>query len=720
MLKKEDIDRFRFFLAYSRPYLQSFFILFFVDTLISLALISPPLILNVLIDYALPYQDFRMLVVLGSLALGLSASFQVLSGLREYLMVIVGQAVFSALSNDFYAKIHRLKLSYLKKNPAGELIYRLTQDLSSIQSMIMTFLPQLIGNAFRLLFIFFVCFRLNSAVTGLVLVMMPIMMWQTYFFSQRFKSYQHETQRVSESIFNMLSDRLGNIRLVKLFHQWRKELNLFFIQLNQFFETERKVKRLTVFQNFFSGFFNRSVLLSIALVLGYQTIKGDLSIGQAIAFVSYFPLLQKSIYVFFSMYTRFVTAQVSFSRVCSVLNEEEEPRFEEVSRLRSVSSGDIQFKKVTFSYDQTKKVLDGLSFQVKHGETVAIVGPSGIGKSSIIDLILGFYSPDSGEVLIDQNSIEKFSKSELRHAIGLIERESHLINGTVMENLTYGLDKEIPIQTIIQYAKQAAAHAFISSLSNGYDTPIGPGGRFLSSGQRQRITIAQSLLKNPKILIIDEGTSALDADSENQILNALKELHGQKTILLVAHRLTSVRHVDRVIVLGEQGRILEIGTPNELMEKQGEFYRLYTLQLGGFSQFMSQFEFLFKSAKAYSKPLVLAGIQVNNFKSISSILDNLEMDDFIEEFSTIVTLCLNKNVFSAYEKNGRIWVLFPDSDLNVIQMEMNRLTTYLSSIHFNTVPNKTLDFSSHCLNCVGAKSVKTILQTVTERLSYAT
>jgi ABC-type multidrug transport system fused ATPase/permease subunit len=702
---KNNLKLFLRFSKISLPYWDKILLSFIVENCVYLIILLPPLILRVLFDYAYPYRDLKILVIFSLIPFVLAILINFLQVLRSFLDLYVNQGFFKTFYATLYSKIQRLPMSFFQTHQVGDLLYRMTDDLQVIENTVLTIVPKLSGSIFKLVFILALCFSINIPLTLLALAGVPLHFFQTHFFANKLKIINKENQEKNAMIFDMLEERLANIKLVKLFHKCTVEVKQLLKQISVLFVIERKAKLTLASHNLFSTIINRSWILLLGLYTGYCIINGKLTLGEVVAISSYFAILQSPFDTISALYRRFVTSQISFKRISDILDHPVEYSEEDSDGEDIMLNGNITFDKVGFGYKEKKKILNNISFEVKQGTSLAIVGRSGIGKSSIIDLIMKFYSLTEGQILLDNTNINDIKISSLRNQIALISQDTCLFSGTVKENIIFGYEGACTEDDIIDIAKQADAHSFIMSLPQGYATDVGVRGSRLSTGERQRIAIARALLRKPKIIIFDEATSSLDSQSEKQVQKSLEQFKNKTTIIFITHRLSSIQNFDNVIVIGNDGKIAEKGSVPELMEEKGLFYKLYELQLGGFQRFINHLNFLLKSLKHNNRPVSVALFSIANFDQLLEDIEEMHLERFIDDIGIILSLLLRDIDHCSYHSKGIFWISFPETSVIDAENNCNKLKEYIQKISFKDLPDKKLDVNWQVTECLNKDTI---------------
>lgn len=562
--------------ALSKPYRKRFYGATVVILLASGVWLSVPMGVRELLDAV--FEDANA-GLLNMLAIGLFALFilqALLSFSGNYWMEWVGERVVTDLRGNVYAHLHTLGFRFFADRRLGEITSRLTNDVGSIRSALTTSMPQLFTISFSLIGSVSLMVLLNWRLSGVIFATVPVVTIATRYFGQKIRKLSRNIQDELADSTAVAEDALGAVRLVKAFVREDFEVGRYVDSIEQLFSTARRKVVLT--QVFYAGvgLMFMSTLVVIFWFGGKEVLEGRLTAGDLIAFIFYAMNISRSISQTSRLYTAVNSAAGASERIFELLDEVPEIQDREGAKALQNVEGEIAFKNLVFGYDDEIKVLDGISFDVHAGETVALVGPSGAGKTTLLNLIPRFYDPVEGSITVDGNDIRDVKFKSLREHMSIVPQDVHLFGTTIKENIRYG-KLDATDEEIIQAAKDANAHEFIEKIPKTYDAEIGEKGVKLSGGQRQRIAIARAILKNPAILLLDEATSSLDSESEAQVQEALYRLMKNRTTFVIAHRLSTVQHANRILVL-DDGRIAESGTHQELLAKQGLYHHLYNLQ----------------------------------------------------------------------------------------------------------------------------------------------
>ncbi|MCK4760298.1 MAG: ABC transporter ATP-binding protein, partial [Candidatus Aminicenantes bacterium] len=496
--------------------------------------------------------------------------------LSSFFMKSIGHKVVKKMRDDLFERLIYQSSDYFDYKPTGELMSRLTSDVDKIQQAVSGSMGDIILSAFMLLALLVKIFITDWQLALLSLVITPMAVIPLILFSHQLKKKGMLGQKKMARIYNLLHETITGNKIVKAFTMEKFEIKKFFQATFSHFKINLKLALVGSFSSPFMEFVG-GILGAFILVLGSSRIsRGYMTPGDFSSFIM-------AIFMMYTPIKRLSRANNTLQQGLACYERIEEilqsvPQIEEHPRAYPLPpvKGNVKFENVSFSYNDMMPVLQDVSFEVKPNERVALVGLSGAGKTTIVNLLSRFYDPTSGRITLDGIDIREVSLSSLRSQIGLVTQELILFNDTVRNNIAYGLE-EMPLDRIENAARLAEAHDFITKLPRKYDSNIGEGGALLSSGQRQRLAIARALLKDPPILILDEATSALDAESEKLIQVALANVMKDRTTFVIAHRLSTVRSADRILVV-DKGGIAEIGTHEELCRENGIYKKLYDLQ----------------------------------------------------------------------------------------------------------------------------------------------
>ncbi len=498
------------------------------------------------------------------------------SYVEKYLTTSVGQWVMHDLRRALYNHIQWLSLAEHDKARTGDLITRVTSDIEAIQDFISSALLGMLVNGMTLVGMIGVMFYINWRFTLIALLIAPALFLVVYSFTRRIKKASRAVRKKQSELVSVVQEVLTSIRVVKAFAREDYEQQRFESQSLESVETALRARNIKAK---LSPFVEVLVAAGTCLVLGYGArlaLAGQLSAGVLIVFLLYLGKMYKPMRELSKMADTVSKAVVGYERIQEVLEIESRVRDQPRARRAPRFKGKIEFDHVSFSYDGGQPVLKDISFRIEPGQVVAIVGPTGTGKTTIISLISRFYDPRSGQVKIDGTDIRRYTQKSLREQISFVLQETLLFRAPVWQNIAYG-KPDAPREQIIRAAQLANAHEFIEKMPEGYDTMVGERGVTLSGGERQRIAIARAIIRNTPILILDEPTSGLDAASEQVVIEALSRLMEGKTSVVIAHHLDTIRHADIILVF-KDSELVERGTHEELLAAGGVYAELYRIQ----------------------------------------------------------------------------------------------------------------------------------------------
>jgi ATP-binding cassette, subfamily B, bacterial len=546
---------------------------------------------NVLSDKPWPYviipvQRFlanyntstNMLLILCGSMVGIALIKGVFAYYQLFLTSRIGYLLVYTLRGELFNHLQRLSLSFHHRSNSGELLSKLTSDTNTLKDVFADSALTFTTHVLTVVGMLVIMFSLNMQLGLIVLISFPVLFFAIYYIYSRVK-YSARNQRHNEGrLASRVAEILGAVPLIQAYGTEDYERERFDADssksMKESIRTSRMEAAATRLVEIISAFGTAIVVLFGCL----QAMAGKMTPGDVLVFASYMSQIYQPIRQITRLSTRFSRATVSMERINSIL--ETEPDIQDSPNAITVSKlqGEIAFCNVCFSYVDGKKILDNVSFRIKPGERVALVGASGAGKSTIANLIIRLFDPQQGAILIDGENIKQYQRASLRQEIGVVLQAPVLFGTSIKENISYGRP-EATQEEIEDAAKQVHAHDFIMNLPDGYDTLMAESGSTLSGGQRQRICLARALIRQASILIMDEPTSAVDAESQALIRDAMNRLHHGRTILLIAHQFHTIRDFDRILVL-KNGSIVEEGDHHKLMELGGYYHELYSLQHG--------------------------------------------------------------------------------------------------------------------------------------------
>jgi len=558
-----------------KPYRSKGFLLLGTASCATLVALVPPALQGRILDgFNEGVRDPGFLfqfVSLWALVLVIAAGLQVFNG---RLMTYLGARLASDLRTTTYRSIEFLTLNYFDKKPVGAIASRVTQDTDRVWFFLVDGLPFLVINGMMLLAVAILIFSINWFLAICILLPIPLVALISV---KAWKPISNLFFRVSQKMARVhmhLNESLMGIRVVKAFAKEDSEYEKFLKRSEELRNAHTRAD-----QTWHTAFGLMTLCVSMgnpiaSINLGAMLFRGDLRFGQFYMINAYLGMIYGPLQWFASVNNWFSRAMAGAERIFEIMDMKPEPAF--VGGIDRPMVGDVEFRDVRFGYDKSNPVINGVSFSAKAGEMIGLVGHSGAGKSTTINLVSRFYEPDQGQILIDGVDYRDLDLRSYRNQIGIVLQEPFLFHGTIADNIRYGAP-DASLEQVMAAAKAANAHDFILAKPDGYDTTVGERGARLSGGEKQRISIARAILHDPKILILDEATSSVDVETERKIQEALQRLVQGRTTFAIAHRLSTLRNADRLIVL-DRGKIVEMGTHEELMDKKGHFFDLVQTQ----------------------------------------------------------------------------------------------------------------------------------------------
>ena len=521
----------------------------------------------------LEIRDYGVLVWLVIQIIGLTGLSGALSFILRYVNGYFAQKVIYEIRNEAYKSIQRQSLAFFDKIDTGQLMSRATTDTERIGRFLTFPFRMLVQTAFLLTGVITSMIMIDWELTIASFMIISLILVNFSLFGKRIRPVISRSREHFGELTSILWENISGIRVVRAFAMEDYEKEKFQRPNRAYYDTMVKAAVLRAIFLPMTGLIGGFVTVIIFWLGGIRVIEGRLSVDMLYVFSSYAFMLMRPMSMLGMIWTGYQRMMAAGERVFQIIEAEPEIKDKpDAIELKDVK-GHIKFENVYFGYEKDKPILKNVNFEIKPGETVALLGPTGSGKSTIIHLLMRFYDVTSGRILIDGHDIRDVKLESLRRHIGIVSQEIFLFNKTVKENISFGRP-DASMDDIIRAAKIAQAHEFIMKLPNGYDTIIGERGINLSGGQRQRIAIARALLLNPKILILDDSTSSVDVDTEYEIQKALSALFKNRTTIVITQRISTIRNADKIIVM-DNGEIVEEGDHETLMAKKGIYYRLY-------------------------------------------------------------------------------------------------------------------------------------------------
>ena len=580
MTKKNSPIKFLF--SYTKKYWLKIFLAVIFMLASSGLNILPPYLFKTVVDDVLISKNFLMLNIICVaivLIFGLKA---VTSYFQRYLMNVAGQRVVMDIRIDLYDHMQRMSLKKIYASRIGELMSRITGDAATLQHIVTGTFIDLMFNILTFVGMFAFILYINWKLTCLIILVLPVVAFMLSFASKKLRIAGHDVQEHLADITATAQEAFSAIRVVRSFATEDEELERF---TNASRENYEALLHSVSVQGILAGVIEVFLIFALAVVFwfgGQNVIQGILSPGELISFVGYIAFMVQPIRSIMNQMNILQTGIASAERISEMFEIPIENSETENEIHHEKIKGSIKFENVNFYYEKDQEILNDINLEIKAGEKIAIVGATGSGKSTFADLIPRFYEPVSGRILIDDIDIKNFNLKELRRQIGIVPQECILMKGSIAFNIAYGI-KNPDINKIIEAAEIADIREFIESLPKKYNSEVGERGVTLSGGQRQRIAIARAIIRDPKILILDEATSSLDVAVERQVQKAINQAMKNRTSLIIAHRLSTIREADRILVL-KDGKFIQSGTHEELLKAGGLYADLWRMQYGDISK----------------------------------------------------------------------------------------------------------------------------------------
>nr|WP_246055385.1 ABC transporter ATP-binding protein [Pseudalkalibacillus caeni] len=556
---------------------KGLFILVLLMVLISSSLsLLGPYLLGVTVDKLIANYETSSLITMLSILLVIYL-FQSLSvWFQNYWMITIAQNTVYRMRNHLFSHLQQLSMAFFQKRQSGDLMSRLTNDMENLSRTLNSSVIQFSTSALTITGTIIIMLWLSPLLTFLTLLIVPVMFGGLKWITKRTGYYFKEQQRNLGDINGYMEESLTGHNIIKMFSREKKVIEEFRVR-------NAALKDSGYWAQTYSGFIPKLMNMlnnvSFALIVGVGGIlalNGMISIGVIVIFTTYSRQFTRPLNDLANQFNIILSAVAGAERVFNIIDKEEEKSDEADATDISSIQGDIKFEAVSFGYEEGQDILKNVSFHAGPGETVALVGPTGAGKTTIISLLTRFYDADEGEILVDGQNIQNITRESLRKQMGVVLQDSILFETTVRENIRYGRlnasDEEVE-----QAAKRANAHSFISKLPKGYDTVLDSDGKSISHGQRQLLSIARAMLANPSVLILDEATSSIDTITEMKINDALDTLMEGRTSFVIAHRLNTIKNADQILVL-KNGEIIEKGNHQQLLDQKGFYHDLVKAQ----------------------------------------------------------------------------------------------------------------------------------------------
>ncbi len=582
-LKSEfNIEHLKRVLVYIKPYKKQILITLFIMVVTSILSMLAPIFMQITMDYLIPQKNVSGIIVV-SIIYTLTL-FVIAYCVKKKIMLtsIMGQKIIHKMRCDIFEHLQKLPFSYYDDRPHGKILVRVVNYINSLSDLLSNGIINVITDLFSLILIIVFMLFLNIKLTLVCLCGLPFLLTVIFFIRSKQRVAWQMCSNKSSNLNAYIQESIQGIKVTQSFVRESENLNIFKGLSSDFRKYWMKAIKV---QFLFSPAVDNIAMTTTVFIyiIGVSLIsEANLTVGVLIAFTSYMGRFWAPINNIAGFYTAILNSMAYLERVFETMDEPLLVTDIEDAKEMPQINGEVEFRNVVFGYEENKKILDGINFKVNKGDSIALVGPTGAGKTTVVNLISRFYNIDSGQILIDSIDINNVTLKSLRSQMGIMLQDSFIFSGTIIDNIRYS-KLDATDEEVIEAAKTVCAHEFIMSMEKGYYTEVNERGTRLSVGQRQLISFARALLANPKILILDEATSSIDTETEIVLQEGLNKLLKGRTSFIIAHRLSTIKNSTCIMYIAN-GNIMEKGTHDELMKIKGEYYKLY----------LSQYEFLNK------------------------------------------------------------------------------------------------------------------------------
>ena len=568
--------------GYLKPETPVLLISVLLSVLTTAMALVPPFLTKTMVDEILPDRNRRMLTVVVLLLVSIHVVRFVLAGVRGFLLRVSGDKIVARIRCDVYEKAQRLPMRFYDRTSTGSVINRISGDTATLQAFMLRITQEVVVQFFKLIGIVVVMLSMDWKLALLSLCPVPVVVIGSRIFRKKIAPFYRRIWTRSSAVTSVLTDTIPGIRVIKSFANERNSAEKFAKTVDDWREMDSRAGKIL---NAYPAIVNCLIALGTVIIWGFggtlvingleTGVVGTLSVGLLVSFISYASMFYEPVNFFANLSDSAQNAMTSAERIMDILDAESEHDFGK-GNTDADMGGRIEFKHVNFSFDRTKQVLKDVNLVIEPGEVVGIVGTTGSGKSTLVNLLLRYYDHYEGEISVGGVNIRNIDMNYYRSQIGYVQQEPMMFRDTIYNNIAYG-DGQFTVDEVINAADIANAHEFIIRQPDGYDSMLGERGIGISGGERQRISIARAVLRNPKMLVFDEATASVDSETEHLIQEAIEHLISGRTTIMIAHRLSTLSKATKIVVV-DNGSIIECGTPQELMERKGKYYKLVKIQ----------------------------------------------------------------------------------------------------------------------------------------------
>lgn len=573
----KDLILFKRVLIHLKPYSRLVSLAVLLLLAVSILNLTGPYLTKIVIDDHIKEGNINGLDVIAAIYFSVLIFSFIFQFFQTYLMQYIGQKVMFDLRSQVFSHLHKMSFSYFDKNPIGKMITRVVNDVEVLNEMLTSGLILIFSDLFTLFGIFFVMLYLDWKLTLVVCIVFPLLATATRIYRVRARDALRKNRAHVSELNSYIQENLSGMDTVQCFNSEKKNFRKFVSINNERLKEDLRTVRYNAFYMPSIDFFNS---LAIGMVIWYgggRFVQDEIQLGVLVAFIQYLQKFFEPVRDLAEKFNIIQTAMASSERIFELLDTPEQIPSMVPPQKGFKIKGNVEFKNVWLSYNENQFVLKDISFSLEKGESLAIVGATGSGKSTIINALCRFYEINKGDILFDGQSIKDINKFDLRKQIALVQQDVFLFSGKVIDNIRLG-NVQMRQEEIQSISTAVNSHNFINNFPLKYEQELIEGGGSISSGQRQLLSFARALAVKPQILVLDEATSSVDMDTERQIKNGIKEMTRGRTSIIIAHRLSTLMHVDKVLVL-KNGKIIEFGKRNELLQQRGIFYKLCQAQI---------------------------------------------------------------------------------------------------------------------------------------------